>query len=137
LLKENKVTPDLEKQFGMDKVQMEQFVKKFEKRKNAPPVGPGRDIKVKPGATERAFDPNRKAPEGLPNVAVSKSNERQGADNRNDDLRGLTEGSQVVAPKALRSRFDAYRSSLGRTTLGPRRDAGASSAPTGNPPPSN
>ena len=51
-------------------------------------------------------------------MAVSNRNERcSGADARTDDLRGLSQGSQVagVPPKKLRGRFDAYRSSINRT----------------------
>jgi hypothetical protein len=121
LLKENKVTPEVEKQFDMTRGEMEQFVKKFEKGKPRPAAGPGREIKVNGETAERTFDPNRKAPENLPNVAVSNRNDRSGQDSRTDDLHSLSEGSQVAAPRALRSRYDAYRSSIGRTTIVPRR----------------
>ena len=48
LLAKDAVTPDLEKETGMTREQMEQFVKKYEAVKSAP-AGPGREIEVKPG----------------------------------------------------------------------------------------
>ncbi len=120
LLKEDRVTPDVEKQLGMSKGEMEQFVKRYEK--SARPKAPGRagrEIKVK-GETkpERVFDPNRKAPEALPNVAVSNKSQRQGSDLPTDTNGGLSEGADAPVPKALRGRFNAYKTSTGNSGAG-------------------
>ena len=60
LIRENKITPELERDTGMSRSQMEQFVKKFENAQHAP-VEPGRPIEVKPEPEKpKTFDPNRK-----------------------------------------------------------------------------
>ena len=51
LIAKDAVTPDLEKETGMTREQMEQFVKKYEKVKSAP-AGPGREIDGQAGRKE-------------------------------------------------------------------------------------
>jgi hypothetical protein len=122
LLNEDKVTPDLEKKLGMTKDEMQQFVKKYERGKPRPAAGPGKDIKVKAESTERTFDKDRKAPETLPDVAVSNKNDRAGNVVPTDQNNKLFQGSESAAPKAVKARIDAYRSSLGRSNVtDPRR----------------
>lgn len=133
LLKENRVTPDVEKELGMTRAEMEQFVKKYEKGKPRPAAGPGREIKVDPNAKGRTVGPDYKAAETLPDLAVSKSTSRSGNVAPTDTLSGLSEGAESAAPKAYQSKFNAYKSSLGRASLSnaPRRPATPS--PTGGP----
>jgi hypothetical protein len=119
MLRENKVTPDVEKQLGFTKEQLEQFVKKYEKPKERPPVGPGREIKVKTDTPERKFNPDRKAPEGLQNVTTSQRNQRTGNASLIDDVSGLSEGSSSAAPKVYQKRFEAYKSSLAQPGMSP------------------
>jgi hypothetical protein len=133
LLKDNKFTPDVEKKLGMSRDEAEQFVKPYEKAlKPRGPVREAREIKVDPNKPERKFDPNRKAPEALPDVATSKSNERSGNVVPTDELHGLSQGSQSPVPKALQKRMSAYNDSLARSpvTAPARRSAPANSGGT-------
>ena len=56
LLKNDKVTPELEKETGMSREQMEQFVQKFKPAPKADP-GAGREIDVKPGTAATSRPP--------------------------------------------------------------------------------
>ncbi len=128
LLKENKFTPAEERRLGLTKEEAEQFVKKYDKAlkpKQTPRAG--REIPVKPNQPERKFDPNRPAPEALPNVAASDRNTRGGNVVATDDVHGLAEGAKSPVPKALQARMNAYTESLARTQVKPpaRRPAPA------------
>ena len=103
LLTENKFTPDVERRLNMTKEEAEQFVKPYEKAlKPKQPVRAGREIPVKPNQPERKFDPNRPAPEALPNVATSSRNERGGNVVPTDDLHALAEGTKTPVPRRCR-----------------------------------
>lgn len=116
LLKDDKFTPDVEKQLGISKDEAEQFVKKFEKRKDPPaPAGPGREIKATPGQ-DKVFAPNRKAPEFNTQATVSNRNQRSGASIPQDNLSGLSEGSRSQPPPELRKQFEAYKRSVSRSS---------------------
>jgi len=118
LLKQDKVTPDLEKNMGMTKDEMQQFVKKFEKKDPRPAARAAREIQAKPGQ-ERKIDPNRKAPDFQPGVTASNRNARGSSNLNEDNNAGLSEGSLSNAPPELRKRFEAYKSSLGRVKSAP------------------
>ncbi len=106
MLKDDKFTPNVEKQLGMTKDEAEQFVKKFEKRDQPSPAGPGREIKVKPGQ-DKVFDPNRKSDFNT-TATVSNRNNRQGTTIPQDNLSGLSEGGRSTPPPELRRQFEAY-----------------------------
>jgi hypothetical protein len=128
LLKDNKFTPNVEKELGMTKDEAEQFVKKFENRKQPGPATPGQEIKAKPGA-EKVFDPNRKAPEFNPAGPVSKRNQRAGTTLPQDNLSGLSEGNKSSPPPELRKQYEAYKKALSST----RPEASSSSTPPSKP----
>ncbi|WP_435018888.1 hypothetical protein TA3x_000877 [Tundrisphaera sp. TA3] len=111
LIREDKFTPDLERQTGMTKEEAEQFVKKFTKREQAEPIGPGREIKVSPGQ-EKVIDPNRKAPEFRTSATVSNRNDRSGSSLPQDDLTGNVQGRRSSPPPGLERHVKAYRQSL-------------------------
>ncbi len=114
LIKDDKFTPDVERQTGMTRDEAEQFVKKFTKKAQPDVAGPGREIKARPGQ-EKAFDANRKAPEFETKATVSNRNERSGTSLQQDNLSGLTTGVRTTPPPELRRHVEAYRRSLGRS----------------------
>jgi hypothetical protein len=116
LLKDDKFTPNVEKQLGMTKDEAEQFVKKFEKREQPGPAGPGREIKAKV-EKEKVFDPNRKAPEFNTTATVSNRNQRSGTTLPQDTLNGLSEGGKSTPPPELRKQFEAYKKSLSNSKV--------------------
>ena len=128
MLKEDKVTPELEKRLGMTKDQMQQFVKKYEQKGKRPAARKAQDIASKPGQ-EQSLDPNRKAPEFQPGVTASGRNERASSNLNDDANAGLAEGSLSTAPPELRKRFEAYKSSLGRSSTGGNRSSTSSPMP--------
>jgi hypothetical protein len=113
LLKENKVTPELEKDLGMSKEQLDQFVKKFEKAPKTA-AGGGREIDVKPG-TPQEIDPNRKLPELTTGATASTKQMRERGSFVQDTLRGNNEGVRFEPPPEYRAGFDAFKSSLLRS----------------------
>jgi hypothetical protein len=117
----------------MTKDEAEQFVKKYEK--SLRPKGaarPGQEIKLKPTEKERTFDPNRQAPEKLPDMATSTRNDRGGNVVPTDEVHGLAEGGGGAVPRSLRGRVKAYTESLARSpvTAPARKAAAPASAPT-------
>lgn len=126
LLKENKVTPDLEKEMGMSKSQMEQFVTKL-KNKIRPAVEGGRELNVKPNQSAK-INPNRKVPGLKPGTRVSSRSERGAGSVAQDDIRGNAEGAAMLPPAELRSGFELYKSSLsaGSSPSAPARPPGGS-----------
>ncbi len=115
LLKDDKFTPSVEKQLGMSKDEAEQFVKKFENRKQPGPAGPGREIKVKPGQ-DKVFDPARKS-DFTTTATASNRNDRQGTTLPQDSLGGLSEGGKSTPPPELRRQFEAYKKSLSNSKV--------------------
>ena len=123
LLAKDAVTPELEKETGMTRAQMEQFVKKYEKAKSAP-AGPGREIQVKPGDRDEADKPAANLPgidpkTGLPPRIVTDRGQMG-----RDDVRNNIEGIRFTAPPEFRSKVEGYKSTLSRSRTGaaaPRR----------------
>jgi hypothetical protein len=109
LLRSNQVGPALERESGISREQMEQFVTRFKRLRNAAP-GPGRTVEVEPGH-ERAFhdEPTSIALdwETLGNLAT-----RLHANVVDDQQRDIVEATRFVVPSGLRSGFEAYKSSL-------------------------
>jgi len=117
LLEKDAVTPDLEKETGMTREQMEQFVKKYEKVKSGP-AGPGREIQVKPG--ERGEDAKPSA--NLPGINrqdrySSKNIKDKGAMPR-DEVRNNLEVIRFAPPQEFRSKVEGYKSTLARSRPG-------------------
>ncbi|MBV8608736.1 MAG: hypothetical protein JO034_14900 [Singulisphaera sp.] len=124
LLRSDQVTPKLEQETGMSREQMEQFVQKFKKAPKATP-GPGREIKAKPEPV-RTFDPNRKLPDLNPNAKIGSRTIRDRNSFVQDQEHNNLQGPLFEAPSELRSKFDAYRSSLSRSKVAtPTRSAPA------------
>jgi len=113
LLKRNQVTPEIEKATGMTREEMEQFVTKFKKAPKAPP-GPGREIKVKPGADQK-FDPNRTLPDINPNARLGTRTDRTRGSVAQDQIRDNVQGARFEVPSELRPGFEAFKSSLSRS----------------------
>ena len=136
LIKDDKFTPEVERKLGLTKEEAAELAKKYDasvKPKGA--ARPGQEIKLKQEKAERKFDPNRQAPEKLPDRAVSSRNDRGGNVVPTDDVHALAEGAQTPVPKALQKRVKAYTESLARSpvTAPSRRPAGASApAPARN-----
>jgi hypothetical protein len=112
LLRENKVTPDMEKEVGMTKQEMEQFVQRF---KGAPKgkAAPGRDIEVKPERS-KAIDSQTKGLSNRIQGTTRNFTERRGNSLPQDDTSGLTQGTRSQIPAEIRGRVDAYRSGISR-----------------------
>ncbi|MDX2036622.1 MAG: hypothetical protein SFX72_08215 [Isosphaeraceae bacterium] len=119
LLEQDRVTPELEKRIGMTRDEMQQFVKKFEQKSPRAAAREGQEIKAGPGGPERKLDPNRKAPDLQPGLRASNRNQRGSNTGIEDKNSGLSEGNTTTAPPELRKRFEAYKSSLGRTRVNP------------------
>jgi len=107
LLKEGKFTPNVERQLGMTKDEAEQFVKSFKKPEQPGPVGPGREIKARPGE-EKVIAPDRKGHEFSTNAVVSNRNDRSGSTIPQDTLNGLSEGLKSSPPPEIRRQVEAY-----------------------------
>jgi len=121
----------MEKELGMSKEELNQFVKKFEKAPKAEP-GPGREIEAKPGKPQ-AVDPNRKLPDLNPGTSVSARTIRDRGGMVQDDVRGNNEGIRFTPPPELRAGFDAYKNSLSRSkTLNPTRRPATSKSASGS-----
>jgi hypothetical protein len=112
LLRNNQVTPQLEKETGMSREQMEQFVTKF---KGAPkaPAGQGREIKVSPGKEQTI--PNRSLPDLNPGTRVGSRTTRDRGGVVQDQIRDNVEGGRIAVPAELRSGYEAYKSSVSRS----------------------
>ncbi len=124
LLAKDAVTPDLEKETGMTREQMEQFVKKYEKVKSAP-AGPGREIAVKPGDREPTDRPSANLPGFGRQERYSTKSQKDRGQMVRDDVQNNLEGISFKPPPEFRSKFEGYRTSLARTR------SGASSKPAG------
>ncbi len=111
LLKDDKFTPNVEKQLGMTRDEAEQFIKRFEKKEQPGTAGPARELKVKPGE-EKVFDPTRKAPEFNSAATVSRSTNRPGSSIPQDNISGMNEGFKSTPPPEIRRQFRAYKESL-------------------------
>lgn len=121
-LKDQQKASQLEKETGMSREQMEQFVQKFKKAPKRE-AAPGREIKVKP-TEARKLNPNRTLPDLNPSVRPSTTQIRNRGSFSQDNVRDNVEGTRFVVPMEIKTGFDAYRSSLSRSkTLNPSKTA--------------
>jgi hypothetical protein len=109
LLRSNQVGPALERGSGMSREQMEQFVTRFKRLRRAAP-GPGRTVEVEPGY-ERAFN-DEPTSNALDWGTFGNLATRSPASVVDDEHRGIVEGIRFVVPFELRSRFEAYKSTI-------------------------
>jgi hypothetical protein len=122
LIAKDAVTPELEKDTGMSRAQMEQFVRDYEKKKSAP-AGPGRDIQVKPGTRDGADKPAANL-QGINLKSRSSTRNRTDRDKMGrDDARNNIEGIRFTAPPEFRSKVEGYKSILSRSRTGAPRAA--------------
>jgi hypothetical protein len=117
LLAKDAVTPDLEKETGMTREQMEHFVKKYEGVKSAP-AGPGREIQFKPGQHDAADRPSANLPGIDRNSRYSTRNLKERGTMPHDDVHNMLEGIRFAPPPELRSKFENYKSKLARSRTG-------------------
>jgi hypothetical protein len=114
VLDKNEVTPDLEKDMGMSRSEMEQFVKKFEKRR-AEEVGQGRNIEIKRGDDSTSAKPSK----GLTGIdrktSFSTRTTRDPNAMAKDKDRGNIEGVRVQVPSELRGKYEGYINRLSRS----------------------
>lgn len=126
LLDKNQVTPEVEKELGMSKEELNQFVKRYEKTPQTNEPGPAREIEAKPGQAP-GVDPNRTLPDLNPSATFNTQTLRERGAFVQDQVRGNNEGVRLEPPRALRSGYDAYLRSLSRTrSNAARKPAGAS-----------
>jgi len=125
LLKNNQVTPELLKDGGFEsRDQMEQFVQQYRKTQKAP-IGPGRDIQVKPGQSKN-LRPAENLPGIDPKTSFSNRSNRDRGTVVRDEVRNNTEGERFLPPSDLQARINAYSNSLNRSkTVAPGRARGA------------
>ena len=120
LLKDDAKARALEKETGMSRQELEQFVKKFEKAPHGDP-GASRDLTATPGK-DKTIDPNRTIADPLAGSTVSGRNQRgAGAVPQDPTAGGNVEGARTVAPVEFRSRFEAYQNSLNHSTPAKRK----------------
>ena len=123
LLDKNQVTPELEKETGMSREDMEQFVKKFEKGAAKKAIDPGAELKAKPEG-DAVMKPRTNLP-GISNSARldTKTLRDRGAVTR-DQMRDNAESIRFLPPREYGASFEAYKNTLGRSrTLNPARPA--------------
>ena len=113
LIRDDKFTPEVEQNLGMTREEAEQFVKKFEKRPELPPIGPGREIVATPGE-DPVFAADRKAPEFTTKATVSNRSDRSGTTLTTDSLSDLREGNRSTPPPGLSRQWKAYQENLRR-----------------------
>jgi hypothetical protein len=109
LLRSNEVGPELERESGMSREQMEQFVTRFKLRRKAAP-GEGRAVEVGPGYG-RAFN-DEPTSIALDWGTAGNLATRSPANVVDDQQRDIVEGIRFMAPSELRPGFEAYKRSL-------------------------
>lgn len=128
LLRKNQITPQLEKDMGMSKSQIEQFVEKYRPSKNKQEPRAAREITVKPGEN-RTLKPSE-----LPGIDRSKTFSRgsrrdRGSLPQDTERGGNIEGTRGAPPREIKSRYEAYMQSLSRSKgakpARPAADSGA------------
>jgi len=131
LLQNKDAAARLEKETGMSREEMEQFVQKYQKDKMPKAASrPGEEIEAKPG-TSRANAPDPTLPGLDPKTKFSTKTLRERGAVVHDQARDNAEGIRFVVPPEIRSGFEAYKSTLSRSrTLNPSRNAPAP-APAG------
>ena len=115
MLKDDKAAKDLEEATGRSREELEQFAKKFEK----PPATasrPGEEIEVKPEPGHLPkLDPRRKVAGPNADSKFSGRATREAGATVQDTLRGDSQAIRSEAPPEIRSRVEAYKSSLSRS----------------------
>lgn len=114
VLDRNEVTPDLEKDMGMSRSEMEQFVKRFEKRQ-AEEVGQGRNIEIKRGNDSTSAKPSKGLTGINPKSSFSTHSTRDGSAMAKDEVRGNIEGVRVQVPAELRGKYEGWINRLSRS----------------------
>jgi hypothetical protein len=109
LLRSNQVGPELERESGLSRAQMEQFVTRFKRLRNAA-ARQAAVVAVKPGE-ERPFS-DEPASIALDWESPGNMATRSSANVVDDHERGNVEGIRFVVPSELRSAFEAYKSSI-------------------------
>jgi hypothetical protein len=112
LLRSNQVGPELERESGLTRAQMEQFVTRF-KLLHKPAPGEGRDVEVKPGP-ERAFN-DEPTSIALDWETVGTLTTRSPANVVDDQQPDIVEGIRFAVPSQVRSGFEAYKSSISQS----------------------
>jgi hypothetical protein len=113
LLKNPAEAAKLEKETGMSREEMEQFVRKFTKPpKNTPREG--RTVEVKP-SENRPTGADTSLPGLNPGTRISTQSLRDKGAVVQDQERANIEGTRFNAPAEIRSRFEAYQSTLSRS----------------------
>ena len=113
LLKEGGDTSRLEDATGMSRDELEQFVKKFEKPEREAP-GEGRELQGEIGE-DRVVDPIQGVGDRIKAPLVSGRGQRGPGSAANDAFRDQTQGTRSQAPAEIRSRYEAYQSSISRS----------------------
>lgn len=124
LLEKDAVTPELEKETGMTRAEMEQFVKKYERVKSGP-AGPGREVQVKPGERGEDAKPAANLPGFNRQDRFSSKNLKDRGTMARDDVRNNLEGIRFAPPQEFRSKVEGYKSSLARSRSSSPRPAPA------------
>lgn len=114
VLDKNEVTPDLEKDMGMTRAEMEQFVRKFEKQQAAQP-GPGREVEIKPGDGSAGSKPSKGLSGIDRNTSFSNRTSRNPNTMSKDEIRDNVEGVRFEVPSELRSKYEGYVNRLSRS----------------------
>ena len=115
---------DLEQREGISRSDIEQFARKYEKPKSAPP-GPGREIKVKPGE-QTPTKPAADLPALDGSTRFSTKNVRDRGTSAQDDVHNNLEDVRYKLPTELRGRFQAYSNRLSKVAA-PKTTGKASS----------
>jgi hypothetical protein len=130
ILDKNEETRDLEEATGMSRSEMEQFVRKFEK-KRAETVGKGREIEIKRGEDSAGAKPSQGLTGINPKSSFSTRTSRDAGFTPKDSVRGNVEGVRYQIPPELRRQFQGYVNQLSRSKGSAARTAqpGAKSPP--------
>jgi hypothetical protein len=113
LIAEGRDTSRLEEATGMSREELEQFVRKFEKPEREAP-GEGRELKGDV-REDKVMEPLRGVGERNRSPLVSGSNQRGPSSATRDTFSDQTQGLRSQAPPEIRSRFEAYQSSISRS----------------------
>ena len=125
MLKDDQATSKLEKETGMSREEMEQFVKKFTKAPKAEPTD-GRKIEIKPGEV-RPSAPDTAQPPLSPGARFSTQSLRDKGAVVQDQARDNIEANRFAPPREVLPGFEAYTKTLSRakTPAPVRSGAGA------------
>ena len=125
LLRKNQITPQLEKDMGMNRDQIEQFVEKYRKAPKRDPRAGG-EIQAKPGEN-KTLAPNPDLPGIDRGSSFNTRNMRDRGAVARDQVRDNIQDSRVAPPRDLLPRFEGYMNTLSRSKMNKTaRPAGAS-----------